>query len=187
MSSMDGIDKQSPSWSRVLLMVAVTLTLATPFLGATKRTFQTGKLLSVTADERLIEGTSYRRAIFSVQIGDLVITSRGGRIRLRSGDIGQGLIVGDAVQVAIDGGDLILLKPDGKELKTKIIKRERAPEICALPSWKKTLLKTTSTSSPANGRGCSNMRLSRGPFRSRIVSGRDGFLSSAGARSDQGR
>jgi len=112
---------------KILLMVALALTLATTFLGATKRDFQTGKLTSITADERLVEGTSYRRAIFTVQIGDLVITARGDRIRRHSGDIGQGLIIGDAVQVAIDGGDLIFLKPDGKELKTKIVKRERAP------------------------------------------------------------
>jgi hypothetical protein len=111
---------------KVLLLVALTLTLATVFLSATKRDFQTGKLLSVTADERLVEGTSIRRAIFTVQVGDLVIAARGDRIRSRSGDIGQGLIIGDVVQVAIDGGNLILLKPDGKELKTKIVKRERA-------------------------------------------------------------
>jgi hypothetical protein len=36
------------------------------------------------------------------------------------------LIVGDAVQVAIDGENLILLKPEGKELKVKITRRERA-------------------------------------------------------------
>jgi hypothetical protein len=112
---------------KILLVVALALTLATTFLGATKRDFQTGKLTSITADERLVEGTSYRRAIFIVQIGDLVITARGDRVRRRSGDIGQGLIVGDAVQVAIEGGDLIFLKPDGKELKTKIFKPERAP------------------------------------------------------------
>jgi hypothetical protein len=112
---------------KILLMVALALVPTTTFLGATKRAFQTGKLTSITADERLVEGTSYRRAIFTVQIGDLVITARGDRIRRRSGDIGQGLIIGDAVQVAIDGGDLIFLKPDGKELKTKIVKRERAP------------------------------------------------------------
>ena len=58
---------------KVLLTVALVLTLATTFLGATKRDFQTGKLVSVTADERLVEGTSYRRAIFTVHIGDLVL------------------------------------------------------------------------------------------------------------------
>jgi hypothetical protein len=103
-----------------------SLKVATTFPGATKRDFQTGKLISVTADERLYEGTSYRWAIFTVQIGDLVYTARGGRIRRRSGDFAQGLIIGDAVQVAIERGDLIFLKPDGKELKTKIIKRARA-------------------------------------------------------------
>jgi hypothetical protein len=64
--------------------------------------------------------------IFTVQIGDLVYTARGGRIRRRSGDVGQGLIIGDAVQVALAGSEyLIFLKPDGKELRTKIIKRAR--------------------------------------------------------------
>ena len=35
------------------------------------------------------------------------------------------MIIGDPIKVAVDGGDLILLKPDGKELKVKIMKRER--------------------------------------------------------------
>ena len=75
---------------KILLMIALALVPATTFLGATKRTFQTGKLTSITADERLVEGTSYRRAIFTVQIGDLVITAEGDRIRRRSGDIAYG-------------------------------------------------------------------------------------------------
>jgi hypothetical protein len=111
---------------RVLLAVALAITLATTLLGATKRDFQTGKLLSVTEDEELSRGTSYRWAVFTVQIGDLVYTARGGRIRRRSGDLGKGLIVGDNVQVALDGSEnLILLKPDGKELEIKITKRAR--------------------------------------------------------------
>jgi hypothetical protein len=36
------------------------------------------------------------------------------------------LIIGDPVQAAIDGEDLILLRPDGRELKAKIVRRERA-------------------------------------------------------------
>lgn len=111
---------------KVLLTVALALTLATTVLGAAKRDFQTGKLLDVTTETKLVDGNSYRRAIFIVQIGDLVYTARGGRVHRRSGDVGQGLIIGDAVQVAIDGGGLIFLKLDGKELRTEIIKRARA-------------------------------------------------------------
>ncbi|HUA21320.1 MAG TPA: hypothetical protein VMB25_21385 [Bryobacteraceae bacterium] len=86
-----------------------------------------GKLVNVNEDERLVEGTSYRWSVFTVQVGQLVYIARGGRARRGSGDLGKGLIVGDAVQVAFDGNDhLILLKPDGKELKIKIIKRTRA-------------------------------------------------------------
>ena len=35
-------------------------------------------------------------------------------------------IIGDPVQAAVEGEDLILLRPDGKELKAKITRRERA-------------------------------------------------------------
>jgi hypothetical protein len=110
---------------RVAVVLTLALVFATAFFGAKQRNFQTGKLMGITSDERIDEGTSYRWAIFTVQCADVIYTARGGRIRSRSGDIGQGLIVGDSVKVAIDGGDLILMKPDGKELKTKIIKRER--------------------------------------------------------------
>jgi hypothetical protein len=109
-----------------LPLAVLVLMFATICFSAAKHDFQTGKLHSVTVDERLYEGTTYRWAIFTVQIGDLVITARGGRVRRHSGDIGQGLIVGDAVQVAVDGGDLILLTPDRKELKAKITKQARA-------------------------------------------------------------
>jgi hypothetical protein len=37
-------------------------------------------------------------------------------------DVGKGLIVGDPVQVAIDGGTLIFLKPDGKELYSSLLR-----------------------------------------------------------------
>jgi hypothetical protein len=110
----------------LLLIVVFALFSAAALLCAKNLTFQTGKLISIAADERLYEGTSYRRAIFTVQVAGLVYTARGGRVRVRSGDMGQGLIVGDPVQVAIDGDSLILQKPNGKELKIKITKRERA-------------------------------------------------------------
>ncbi len=110
---------------KCLLLFALAFTFTTAVSGATKHDFQTGKLLNVTADERYVQGTSIRSAIFSVQIGDLVYTARGERIHRNTGDIGQGLIIGDLVQASVHGEDLILLKPDGKELKTKIIKRER--------------------------------------------------------------
>lgn len=110
---------------------AVTLTLIAVItsVGAakhdTKHNFQKGTLISVTSDERLFDGTTIRWAIFTVQVGDLVYTARGERIRPHSGDPAHGLVVGDTVQVAIDGDNLLLLQPDGKELKTKITKRAR--------------------------------------------------------------
>lgn len=109
---------------------ALTLTLALMFAiligGASKpRDFKTGKLLDIGSSERVIDGTVYRRAELTVQVDDIIYTVRGDRIRRFTGDVGQGLIVGDPVKVAIDGGNLILLKPDGKEMKTTIVKRTR--------------------------------------------------------------
>ena len=94
---------------------------------AASRTFQTGKLIDVTTDERLMEGTSFICAVFTVQIDDIVYTVQGKRlVSLRARDYAEGLIVGDPVQVSIEGNTVILLRPNGKELKTFIIKRERA-------------------------------------------------------------
>jgi len=94
---------------KALPMAALALTLGISVLGATKRDFQAGKLVSVTEDEGLSKGTSFRWAVFTIQVADLVYTARGGRVRRHSGDVGQGLIVGDAVQVALDGSEHLIL------------------------------------------------------------------------------
>jgi hypothetical protein len=112
-----------------LLRIAIgcfLISISVCLIAGTLRQFQAGKLLDISSDERLEEGTTYRRAIYHVQFGDVVYTGRGERVSLHSGDPGHGLIVGDPVQAAIDGGELILQRPDGKEIKTKIIKRQRA-------------------------------------------------------------
>jgi len=44
------------------LIIALILALSNAHSGATKLDFQTGRLLEVTMDEQLDEGTTYRRA-----------------------------------------------------------------------------------------------------------------------------
>ena len=95
---------------RKLLVIFAGLALAAALFAGQKHEFQTGKLLNVTTDERFVEGTSIIRAIFIVQIGDMTYTARGERVRPHSGDIGQGLIVGDPVKAIVDGDDLLLLR-----------------------------------------------------------------------------
>jgi len=110
---------------KVLLSVVIELSLSAA-LTAAKHDFQTGKLVDIADDERLYEGTSLRWAVFTVRVEDIIYTARGQRMQRRSGDPGHGLIVGDPVKVAIDKDELILLNPDGKEMKMKITKRARA-------------------------------------------------------------
>jgi len=94
-------------------------------IAAENHNFQTAKLLDIdtTVKERWAND---RYAQFTIQVGDLVYTARGARVKYSQGDLGQGLIVGDPVQVAIQGKDLLLVKPNGKEMKTTIMKRARA-------------------------------------------------------------
>ena len=88
--------------------------------------FVTGKLVDITSDERVEKGTTRAYAIYQVQLGDLIYFGRGEKLSKHEKDSGHGLIVGDPIEAAIDGKDLIIKRPNGKEIKTKIIKRQRA-------------------------------------------------------------
>jgi hypothetical protein len=112
--------------ARQVLFAFVVIALTVCLYAKSQPTFQTGKLLDISSDERVIDGTEYKRAVYQVQIGDLVYFGRGERITKNTADPGHGLIVGDPVRVAVDGDNLILQRPDGKQIKTKIIKRVRA-------------------------------------------------------------
>jgi hypothetical protein len=106
--------------------------------------FKTGKLIDVGTEDRLVDGTSYRFAIFTVQIEDIVYVAKGDRLGpasaarplvpipsvtslIHPADSGQELIIGDPIQAAVDGENLILIRPkDGKQIKAMITKRTRA-------------------------------------------------------------
>jgi hypothetical protein len=83
-------------------------------------------LVDISSDERVDKGTTHGYTVYQVQIGDIVYFGRGEKLPKHPEDRGHGLIVGDPVQAAIEGGDLIIQRPDGKEVKTKVIKRQRA-------------------------------------------------------------
>jgi hypothetical protein len=105
----------------ILLLLIATSALASNH----DRVYVSGKLLSSGTTERLLEGTSFENALITVQVGDVVYTARGGRVSRHSGEIVPGLIIGDPVPVSIDGQDLRLKLPSGKEFKATIVKRER--------------------------------------------------------------
>jgi hypothetical protein len=122
---------------RKVLLIAWPLALTTLCFAAAKQEFKTGKLLDVTTETKLVDGSSYRWAVFVVQVDDLIYTAKGDRLGrvhdslltlaiTKSGDNGRELVVGDPVEVSLRGDHLVIRKPNGKELKTKIIKRARA-------------------------------------------------------------
>jgi hydroxymethylpyrimidine/phosphomethylpyrimidine kinase len=93
---------------------------------AANHRLQDATLVNVTTSDRLIEGTSYTRAILVVKIDDVVYTLQGERVKRKTTDYAKGLIVGDPVIVSVEGKDVFLQRPDGKYLKTAVLKRERA-------------------------------------------------------------
>jgi hypothetical protein len=109
----------------LLLVIALAGMLATTTPAADSG-FQKGELLSVTSGKGLDNDPTHHWAIFTVQIRDVIFTASGKRIHHASDDYSEGLNAGDAVEAAINGNELIIRKPNGGELKTKIIKRAPA-------------------------------------------------------------
>ncbi|HTB17342.1 MAG TPA: hypothetical protein VK708_04465 [Bryobacteraceae bacterium] len=107
---------------KVLLWIALAGALAI----TSQAEFQSGELLSVTSTRGLDNVATHRFAVFTVQVGDVIYTGSGKRIKHSSDDFSEGLNPGDAIHASIQGNDMILRKPDGGEVKTKIIKRMRA-------------------------------------------------------------
>ena len=110
---------------KTLFMVALTLTLGTTLCAQTK--FQKAELLSITSGRGLDNDASHRWAFFAVQIGNIIYTGSGKRIKHQTDDYQEGLSAGDRVEAAVSGNEMILRKPNGGELKTRIVKKEPAP------------------------------------------------------------
>ena len=111
----------------LVLLLSVWALLSTVCHAGKHREFKTGKLLDMSVDEILDEGSTERYGVYQVQLGDTVYVGRGSR--MSSGgktDPSHGLIIGDPVQAAIEGDQLYLIRPDGKEIKARITKRKRA-------------------------------------------------------------
>ena len=107
----------------LVLILCTTLAAAQAYAN---HLYSSGRLLDATTDERLDKGTSFRRAIYTVQLGDIVYTVRGEKVKSNTKDITKGMIVGDPVDASVDGEHVYLHTPTGKDLKTDIMKRARA-------------------------------------------------------------
>ena len=85
-----------------------------------------GKLLDASVDERVKQGSTQARAIYVVQVADIVYTVRGEPVKPGTKDYTKGMIVGDPVEASVDGEHVFLRTPKGKEIKTNVLKRARA-------------------------------------------------------------
>lgn len=110
---------------RKLLTTSVLVLCLSTFSAIAAHVFQTGKLTNATTEDTMKKGTSHRYVIYTVQIQDMVYTLRGGSLSPKAKDYTKGLIVGDPVQASVEGEHVILKKPNGKEMKTTVLKRER--------------------------------------------------------------
>ena len=106
-------------------VIACCLALSIASSARGTHNFQAAKLVDMTTDDRLAGGTTHKSAIYVVQVGEIVYTLRGGRVSPNDKDYAKGLIVGDPVQVRVEGENVILLRPGGKDLKTSVVMREK--------------------------------------------------------------
>jgi hypothetical protein len=106
-----------------IIGLVIALAIASPVVSSD---FQKGELLSVTSGKGLDNDATHHWAIFTVQVADVIFTASGKRIHHQSDDYSEGLNAGDTVYIAVSGSEMILRKPNGGELKTKIIKRAPA-------------------------------------------------------------
>jgi len=111
------------SWQVAILLGMFALSTVT---FARTRDFQTAKLVDVSYDDVMHSGSSQRHPIYQVRLGDVIYSAEGDKQK-HTADPGHGLVVGDDVRVAIEGDRLYLRRPDGKDIKTTIVKREKAP------------------------------------------------------------
>jgi hypothetical protein len=126
--------------------VALFLLLALPALAkeSTPKEYQQGKLLNIE-EKDTVQSTyvtqkqgdrtvstpvedKQKHYFISVQAGDMVYV--GEYTPAFFGKPGD-WVIGDPIQVRFDGNKMILQKPNGKELKTKIQKRIRTSEAAA--------------------------------------------------------
>jgi hypothetical protein len=109
----------------MVALVCLLVTLAFTVQAANSG-FQKAEVLSITSGQGLDENPGHRSAVFTVQISDVIYTGSGKRIKHQTDDYSEGLNAGDIVEAAISGGEMIIRKPNGGEIKTRIVKRERA-------------------------------------------------------------
>lgn len=61
----------------VMLLACCVALVVVEAAAGTPRQFQSGKLLDVGSDERLVEGTTIIHAVYQVQVGDLNLLRTG--------------------------------------------------------------------------------------------------------------
>ena len=123
-----------PIWLAVVILGVSTF----GFAAKDQKEYQTGKLVDVQSQgyEKIISNPqtaapmSVRRTdnLITVRLGDLVLVGECIGTRHFSACTPGDWIVGDPIEVRVEKGNMYLKKPNGKELKTKIVKRVRAED-----------------------------------------------------------
>jgi hypothetical protein len=115
--------------SRTVAVVFCLLALSVASF-ARDRDFQTAKLVNVSYDEVLRSGSSQRHAVYKVRLEATIYSAEGSKMHHPT-DPGHGLVIGDQVRVAIEGEHMFLRRPDGKDIKATIVKRQREEGLLA--------------------------------------------------------
>ena len=115
------------AWQVAIIFCTLMISVAS---FAHTRDFQTAKLVDVSYDNVMHSGSSQRHAVYQVRLGGVIYSAEGSKLHHQS-DPAHGLVVGDEVRVAIEGDQMFLRRPDGKDIKATIVKRQRQEGLLA--------------------------------------------------------
>ena len=115
---------------KLIFGLALTLIAATGVSPAADKVYQKGKYLDVSSQayQKVVGDISVLRHEndMSVQIGDVIYVGQCEEKRHFSSCRPETWIIGDLIDVRIENDHMYLKKPDGGEVKTRIVKRVRA-------------------------------------------------------------
>lgn len=129
----------------LILVVSFFLTLTPVLTNAHTHTYQTAKLLNIDVSTELSSsGTTVQRIghvfvasdnvvrytnfVYTIQLDDVIYTSLYQRTSFLQHNPSTDFVAGTSVEIRIDKTKLYLHRPDGNEMKTKILKQELAPK-----------------------------------------------------------
>ena len=122
-------------WARPIVILASLALCASPLFAKGMKAYQKGKLLDISEEHLaprvvgsggVVVSKNQTAVSYVVELNGIVYV--GERVERGKGVAAPGAewIIGDPIEIRFDKDKMLLARPNGKELETKIVKKSRA-------------------------------------------------------------